>query len=76
MKSKWFYGLLLPLIILVVLGIGLGVGLGVGLGNQKSQYVVLAAFLTVIYYYTKQLGDSNLSSERFFNTHALTRGKC
>jgi hypothetical protein len=39
MRSKWFYGLLVPLVVLVVLGIGLGVGLGVGLGNQKSQYV-------------------------------------
>jgi hypothetical protein len=78
MRSKWFYGLLVPLIILVVLGIGLGVGLGVGLGNQKSQYVALkhthreTRFVTN----TKQLSDYNLSGEHFFNTNALTHAKC
>ena len=35
MKRKWFYGLL---VLLVLLAIGLGVGLGVGLGTGDDGY--------------------------------------
>jgi len=40
MRKKWFWGLLVPLVVLVVLGVALGVGLGVGL-NRDDGYVAL-----------------------------------
>jgi len=44
MRAKWFYGLL---VVLVLLAVGLGIGLGVGLGTRGDGYVDSNSYLLV-----------------------------